>query len=130
MFIHIIIDCETCFTVFYNMTSPTRPKERTASEIRESIFHFQQSRLEEDGERRNDPIPSNNTCTTTTPTIQLPRSDIKKKVSMNDLKTPSKKYNPNSNTPTPNKDSGTKRSLTALFFSTPKPARPALHAFF
>lgn len=47
-------DCETCFTVFYSMGSPSPVKQRTLAEIRESIYHFQQTRHDEDEQRDQD----------------------------------------------------------------------------
>eukprot|EP00981_Chlorochromonas_danica_P006801 scaffold1490_cov162-Ochromonas_danica.AAC.47 len=120
-------DCETCFTVFYNMNSPTPTKERTLSEIRQSIFHFQQSRMDEDS----------TTTANTTQVTDLAVVQVEEEVKMHiELQIEEEKSSPKK---TPNKKAHKaspkvepKRGLTSglMFFTTPRPLRPALHAFF
>lgn len=121
------------------MTSPSSKKERTASEIRESIFHFQQRRLNEDHhfDAVQPPPPPPVPAAAPLPLIietALVGHEAEILMALEQQTSPSRLNSPDKKKPKAVKSTPTepKRSLLSglMFFSAPRPVRPNLQAFF
>lgn len=94
------------------------------SEIRESIFQFQQSRLNEDNDRRAADCDAVPMVEVVEEVVQVVVQDIP----ASKFSTPDKKKAKAVKAST---GEGKKSLISTLsFFTTPRPVRPALHGFF
>lgn len=133
----LLIDCETCFTIFYKNASPrsvNNQQDRTTQEVRLSILQFQQQMDAQDKLMVTPPI---------TPIQDQPNYMAQNTNEFDDLeyeqyKSDKKRAKQENNT-TPFSDHPSRREINdsvlgkiahKLFFTTPKPLRPQLHAFF
>jgi len=148
-------DCETCFTIFYNHISPfpsmqtnvNKPQEKkNTQEVRLSILHFQQQMDAKDNLMKTPPITpiadqSNHMVQNTSELIlneleyEQYKSEKKRlKQQVNDMNTtPFPLDNTTTPTAAANKESNDTmfgKIANTLFFTSPKPLRPQLHAFF
>jgi hypothetical protein len=112
------------------MNSPLKIKERTSTEIRQSIFNFQQTRLEEDNQKINAELAQ----------AQLQRLDSFRSIAdvtntpspqrRSDDASDKKRVKTSYNTPDKEAKKGFVVGLGLFYFTTPRPLRPSLRAFF
>jgi hypothetical protein len=102
------LDCQTHFTFFSSISTPSPSPEKTTAEIRTSIYDFQRQIDREDS--IDEPDFANEY-----------RAEMRKKFPPKDEKQKALKKKLQKKPP---------RNLFEAIFSVPKPARPQLHAYF
>lgn len=96
--------------LFYKISAPTKATEKTAAEIRHSIYNFQQKI---DGDHYQTPV-------------KKPRDPTKRVDVFPPLEKEPKPMTEAKNS----KGGGVRYDLLNAFFTSPRPVRPQLHAFF